>query len=344
MTAPKATFWATTTRGVAYVRAELPARYLPGVVVPEIDRRTSLYVDSQGKARFRDQVGVAVWENPGSYLPGRFIEGMLGYRIPTLIDVDDNYLTGNWAVSEGTWVKEIDRALDRPSIEGHKQLVGMVDGITVASEALVEPYSRYNENVTVVRNAVDPVDWHPKPETLKRRDGKIRVGVAVSASHHDDLPLITRALHRAAMRPNVEVMVIGHGRAEWEFPHLFIPWHDDLSDYRLDLAELDIMLAPIGKAQRWGIYRSDLKVLEAGMAGAAIICSDMPPYEAWEHGDMVLKAQSDRDFEEALMILLGDMDETADMARRLRDHVLEERTIQDEVETWKKALGISVLV
>lgn len=336
-----ATFWAPATPGSRYVRCDLPARALPGKVQALAELGPgALFIDDFGQVRIAGQEGAMVWSFPGAYTEYRMIEGAMAYGHRAFVDVDDCYLRPNWGTEEsGTWTYLIGQDRSDPrSLEGHRKIVGLVDGVICASERLCEAYVRVNPNVHLCPNAVDPTDWPRDPFSLKADDGKIRVGYAVSHSHFHDLPLVADALREASRLPNVEVVAFGVDRPEWRFPYLFVPWRDSLADLRLDLARtLDVGLAPVGRARRWGQYRSDVKLLEYAMAGACPVVSDEPPYATWGRGE-VLKARDGKEFTEHVLRLCADPQEARERARTLRGYVEEERSIERTIGLWRDVL------
>lgn len=320
------------TPAIAYVRSELPARYLPGKV--ELLGRHSLCVREDGSPWFTNQEGVAVWHAPGTHVQARMIEGMLAYGIPTFVDVDDNYLGSSWAINVGTWSRSAVPNL--PSSEIHKKICREVDGVICASAALCELYRRENSNVSLVRNAVCVEDW-PDPDKPSDRTGVVTVGVAMSESHRDGLLVATDALREASLA-GARVVAIGTYRHEWEFDLEVVPWIDSLEEYRRQLGSIDILVVPIAKNTRWAHYHSDLKLLEAGMAGCAVVCSDAEPYREWKSGDCVLKVSSPREMADAVVSLIEDMDRARALSSQLRCTVISDRTIDLEVSSWKTAL------
>lgn len=313
------------------MRCELPARHLPGKV-------TTLTSDSlvggilTDKVYFRDQEGTCVWSVPGSRTEGRMLEGMRAMDIPCLIDVDDNYTV--LADQKTDWVRDINPD-DHRSLRAHKLIVQQqASGVMCSTEALADIYSGLHDNVHVCPNTVDPQDW---PENPIKSINKVSVGFAGSVSHvRDDLRLVTKALRWASEQPDVEVVAIGHGRPDWDFPHLLVPWTNAHANYRWELCQLDIGLCPLVDTS-WSVGKSDLKVLEYAMAGALPIISRAGPFYEW--WDVLPTARTENEFLVMVKRALADPSATRARAREVREQVIRTRSTQANIDSWKEALA-----
>lgn len=274
-----------------------------------------------------------MWSIPGSRTEGRMLEGMRAMDIPCLVDVDDNYTV--LADQKTDWVRDINPD-DHSSLRAHKLIVKQqASGVICSTEPLADIYSRLHDNVHVCPNTVDLVDWlvDPIPDDC----AYIKVGFAGSVSHvRDDLRLITKALRWASEQPNVEVVAIGHGRPDWEFPHRLVPWTDSLEKYRWNLGLLDIGLCPLVDTS-WSVGKSDLKVLEYAMAGALPIISRAGPFYEW--WDVVPTARTENEFLVHVKRALADPAATRARAREVREQVIRTRSIQANIDSWKEALA-----
>ncbi len=76
--------------------------------------------------------------------------------------------------------------------------------------------------------------------------------------------------------------------------HNSIPWVRPARYQRIALP-FDIGLCPL-RHDSFTLGKSDCKVLEYLIAGAAPVCSNMPVFSAWEHGETCLKASGSETF------------------------------------------------
>lgn len=343
-------FYCQGTPSTAYVRCQLPARYLPGYAQMYWPIQKT---DEAGRVVFPTHEGAAVFQYPGDMIRSLLVAYMQEQGIRVLVDVDDNYLamSGDWAKRAG-WTHH---GAGPHSAERHRTIAGEADGVIVTTEHLARCYRKVNQNVYVCPNQIDPVDW---PEPVKE-DGLLRIGWFASLSHRADGALIAPALEWASRQPNVEVVLMGVGASRTElydehgelqgiesevwpeyrqvsFKH--IPATNDLSVYRAQIGCLDVGLAPV----RRGISadgRSDLKAIEYAAAGALPVLSEVPAYEGWRDGELCRKAATRKDFLRVVKELVANPEQTKQLAREARAHVLAERTVARNAWRWREAIA-----
>src|SRR4029077_409734 len=152
-----------------------------------------------------------------------------------------------------------------------------------------------------------------------------------------DLNDLRRALDWASRQPDVEVVLIGELLFEG-IPCTHIPWSASLPEFRRSVETIDVMLCPV-RENDWSRCKSDLKVLEAAMAGACAVVSRAEPYRSWwENGAPCYVAQDAKDFLKAVKHLVANRDEARETARLARKQVLAERSISVGIQSWREAL------
>lgn len=330
---PLATFWRQSTPGTYYARCLVPARHLPAQVLGF--KNTDL-AERKGNVFFPRQRGAAIWQFPGNATHGTLMAGMQDEGFPVLIEVDDSYLHAPDAFSSG-WQEDFDRngRTDNVSRAAHRRLAGFADGIIVSTEALAELYGDINEKVFVCPNSVETEDW--KFDSLKRDDGILRIGWAASHPHIVDAPLVRRALRWASRRDGVEVWIFGLGDVYRFGANVQdVPFTDSLDDYRRSLSLCDVLICPLIETE-WSRYKSDIKALEAAMAGTWPIVSTATAYKPWH--DRTLACTTAKDWEEAIRWAIRHPDEIPQLAAKARDYVLSERTIESSIGRWRSALA-----
>lgn len=339
-----ATFYYQATHACAYLRCILPARYLPGVAdgnmyshvrlkdgveAPqgEDDIEAIEFPYHHGKTAVMQFAGDSTWAILQHHLQENGIR--------TLVEVDDNYLTdpGKEVRTKSNWGQKIGSAMH--TYQGHRYITGWADGVIVTTEQLASAYRRVNENVFVIPNPVDPWDWRH----LKRKDdGIFRIGWLASHSHTKDIPLVTRAMEWASRQKDVEVVCLGITPG-WKFKHTQLPWVDDLDAYRMMMGMVDVGVCPVVPDQ-FSLFRSDVKASELAMGGAAVVCSDVPPYADWTHEQSCLKARSAKDFYHHIKRLVSDREETRALADEGRKWVDANRNIHRLMPLWEEALQV----
>jgi hypothetical protein len=294
--------------------------------------RECVYAQNEEDYWFPLHKGSAVFQFAGDGFWAAMVHGLQhkGHRV--LMEADDNYFTVAPSMKNTGWAKTKAKAIHGHSLEGHADILKWVDGCIVTTEHLAKQYRKHNKNVFVCPNTVDPIDW---PKRGKIDDGIFRIGWFASNSHVDDGKLVRRALEWASRQPNVEVLSMGY-HPDWRFPHRHIEWQD-LPAYREALFALDVGVAPI-IGTPWALCRSDLKALEYTMGGAALVLSDVAPYDLFTDNETCLKAKTPADFLKAIRHLVTNRDETKQLAANAKDYVNRYRTTQAQIGCWRAAI------
>lgn len=315
----KASFYYQATYATTYWRCLLPARYLPGQAVdyPEYRIRGD-------DIDFPSHRGAAVWQFPGDGARAVQMAAMQEDGVRVLVEADDSYFEK--APYGNAWGENLG---DGPHTrEAHRKILPWVDGIIVTTPHLAKRYRKFNQNVYVCPNQLDPEDW-AEPE----KDDILQVGWFASPSHRDDARLVKNALEWASKQDGVEVVTMGLDPG-WNFRRRHYPWTNDMGVYRKLIQTLDIGVAPVVETP-WASCRSDVKALEYSAAGAYPVVSESIPYENF-HGPCI-KAKTGRDFLDALISLIRNRDELPKLQKEAREYVLTERTVEKNVWRWEEA-------
>lgn len=332
----KATWWAQREGGNWYWRCTIPSRHLPGQVLSL--RYDDLREYDGHIVMPRHRGGAAVWSYAGNATRGILMRAQQQAGLRVLMEVDDNYLISSPPVPKGgtDWQFKLDKVSgsDRHSHEAHEKLARFADGIIVTTETLAAAYRKVNEHVYVCRNSVDLDDWE-EPE--KPNDGIFRVGYAASHSHWFDANDVQRALHWAAEQPGVQVVMLGLNPG-WSFNYTHVPWTKDLAGYRKSLQVIDLGLCPLREGP-WADSKSDIKLMEYAMSGAASVVADRPPYQDWVDSPEALTARTPKDFLKQVKWAVANQDGVREIAQAAKERILRERTIQHEIHKWAEAVA-----
>lgn len=333
----KATFYAGATPATTYVRCQLPARALPGIVQRTIPHT----MDTDGNLDFYEQVGATIWQFAGNKTAAVYTGAMRGLGIKVLIEVDDNYLInpGTSILKRQQWAMEIGGAEN--TRDGHRWVAEWADGIIVTTPYLAAQYRAVNKNVFVCPNSVDPNDW---PDPVKPDDGVFRICWFASQSHEDDIPIVTRAFEWASRQPNVEAWMVGLDpntklkfKQRWRFRYGQIPWINDLDDYRHAFQIFDLGLAPVSR-NPVGLGRSDLKCLEYLMGGALPVVQAAAPYHWWKDKPALIASDSEG-FLKQVQWAVANQTEVKARAAEARELVLRERTNVAQSQLYEEAVA-----
>jgi len=176
--------------------------------------------------------------------------------------------------------------------EEFKEVLSLVDYVTVSTQALADHFAQFTrEEPTVLYNHVD-VDWMVKISSKAKRmiDG-LTIGFSGSPTHWGDWR--KPSVPFARILREFDVQGVLHG----EVPRYLTFAAKDLvllggvpyAIYPVVLKQFDILLCAVDKDDPFNAGKSAIKALEAMAVGAIPICSRVGPYlELYEAGAPVV--------------------------------------------------------
>lgn len=293
---------------------------------------------------------LVVMQNTGSVEASTLGKFMIENKIPFVTEFDDfvHHISPNNHGGFHTW-NPATLFLHR-AMEMSRSALGM----TVSTPALAREYFPYNPNIFVVPNYLDRDKWDQP--TVKRVDGKIRIGWCGGNAHGDDLKMISKVLEKIVKEYKGKVVFETMGMTKQELHGVFpmestdeqscpscghegtLHHHpgESLQDYPTVLAQRgwDIAVAPVID-NGFGNAKSDLKLKEYSAVGLAVVASNVAPYrEASEDGCQVILARSFEDWYQGLKTLIDDAEKRQAMVRANKEWV-GRYWIQDGIlKTW----------
>jgi glycosyltransferase involved in cell wall biosynthesis len=184
--------------------------------------------------------------------------------------------------------------------------IRVADRVTVATAALAELVSKFNENVVIVPNYIPA--WVLEWERPKR--DRLTIGWMGSQAHAMDwdeaAPHIARFMKQ---NPEVGFHLIGGLYRDWfKLPEEQISatgWIDGVENVWRAI-DFDIALAPL-RPHVFNQSKSNLKALEAAALGIPIVASDSRPYSDFvEHGRTGFLVKRDHEWGKYLRELVND--------------------------------------
>lgn len=203
----------------------------------------------------------------------------------------------------------------------------------VSTEYLAEHYRGYIDDIVVVPNYIERGRWGDLKPT-RRHGAKPRVGWAGSITHDGDLAVIFDVVKATAK----EIDWVFLGMCPEEIRSCVAEFHPGvgLEDYPAKLAslELDLAVAPLEDVP-FNHGKSHLRLLEYGVLGYPVVCSDLTPYR----GDYPVTRVPNRykNWVEAIRGHVADRDELARRGDTLRDYIHAEWMLEDHLDAWRKA-------
>jgi glycosyltransferase involved in cell wall biosynthesis len=218
-------------------------------------------------------------------------------------------------------------------LERFRRGVGLCQRLVVATEPLAAAYSRLTDETVVVPNFLPPEPWR-NLAPRRRRGIRPRVGWAGSASHDGDLKMMAEVV--AGLAGEVDWVFLGRCPAAMR-PYLReLHRPVDIDDYPAKLAslDLDLAIAPL-EVNAFNEAKSHLKLLEYGVLGYPVVCTDIVPYQS----DFPVTRVRNRakDWIAAIREITGDREAAAELGRQLREHVLAHWMLEDHLDEWIKA-------
>jgi hypothetical protein len=241
-------------------------------------------------------------------------------------------------------------------------LLRSADVVTTTTDTLASYLRKWNPQVSVIPNSVDPDEW-----TCEPRSGEPRIGWTGSPTHFLDLAVALDAVREVqktipfmfvlqgiCQEPTLEelmqVLEIRWGQALFKTPlgrsiKLFM---DKLSGIRYEFhpnvtldkhpqkvcdLKLDVGIAPLLDDQ-FNRHKSCIKYYEYAMSGAVTLASHVVPYSS----EVPITAKNNRESWKRKLeeILQADR---AKLYREQRDWVLAHRNIEKNVELWEQMLA-----
>jgi O-antigen biosynthesis protein len=260
---------------------------------------------------------------------------------PLIFDADDNLIPKDNKITERKQAYP-DANEPRAIFEVYLQ---NVTAIAVSVPRLVDVYSPYNGDVTVLQNLCFPKDWkYPKKVNT---DGRPTVGWAGTSSHMIDHQIIENVLPRVAQKhPDVVFSFVGHinpqdlswlkvPRHNWAAYEPLTWWDDGVLTWPQYLANqgYDIGLAPLIDSEL-NQCRSLAKWFEYTMTDTPVVASNIGPYKNLYHQTDALLCVTDNDWVEAINTLIEQPKLRETYVRNAKSRIAKEYTNPKE---WRTA-------
>lgn len=231
-----------------------------------------------------------------------------------------------------------------------ERMLRRADLVTVSTPVLRSRLGRFNDQVRVLRNAVDP-SWYQTPADAAEVTGSPRLLYYGSPARMRDYEVCRPAVDQLVRElPEARRVWLGaHNARAGGSPAKVLaavdetgPFLDDPQAFAaaLTAARPDIGLAPlVGDA--FDQAKSELHWLEYSMAGAATVATRPPraggPYSAIRDGVDGLLAGNRQEWLSALRRLAGSAALREDLAAGARERVLAEYSVDVRAQEWADA-------
>lgn len=234
------------------------------------------------------------------------------------------------------------------------------DLVTTTSEFFVEVLKKFNKNVVSIPNSINFREKQNQINNIPHET--VNIGYVAGSSHLEDIKLL-RGVMSSTLNKNTQMHLCGFNSAKetalnsvWhkmeieftdnyafkdnrfiEYLHEFTQepypyqsqmkykrvWTKPINSYCQSYDEIDIALAPL-QDNKFNYYKSNLKMLEAGVKKKPIIVSGVQPYLDGEHGKnclMVDPKKEHKNWMKYIKQLVDSEQMRIDLGENLYEHV-----------------------
>jgi len=331
--------------GCGFYRCQLPARAIGAQVRDRLD----VVRDPLDPDRIVGCTGLStrgnLFQRPASTDLVDAIHTLQGLGMRAVLEVDDDVWSLDRRHNHAArhWTREACALL--------ALAIKRAAAVTVSTEPLAETVRRWNRNVHVIPNAIDPADFAPRTAA----DGLLRVGFFGTATHHADLKPVLPVLLDVARRPGVRLLFCGFDpfapyadpyRSELRHlptgqPYEYSGWATDMAQHYRNIARLDIAVAPLLDTA-FNRAKSGVKFLEAAAHGTPMVCAAVRPYQdTVRHGETGFLARTPADFAKYLNVLIRDGALRRRIGQAAREDVHARHTIAHRAVQWRAVLEVA---
>jgi len=256
------------------------------------------------------------------------------YGVPLVLDLDDNVENVPY-YNRGSQVYTPDSGL----LETTRELMDLVDAITVSTPYLAERMRQYSDNIHVLPNSIDFELWD-KPVQVPNKKS-IRIGWAGAQTHEDDFKLVKPALKEILRKyPNVRLYILGgvpDCLADFNHPRLVkkVVWYD-IFDYpvRLKHWNFDIGIAPL-RDNAFNRAKSNLRWLEYSAMGIPTVAGNVEPFSrSIAHGKTGMLAYEPDEWVACLSELIEDKSMRLEIGQAANDKVRRDYNMKRNARIW----------
>lgn len=232
-------------------------------------------------------------------------------------------------------IKSVHRAqMPKDILRSMRRGLGYVDRFVVSTQALADACSGLHGDIRVIENYLPPA-WWKGLVTARSRSGKPRVGWAGGISHTGDLDMIADVV--LALADEVDWVFMGMCPDKLRPVVKEVHKGVDISVYPQALAalNLDLAVAPL-EENLFNECKSNLRLLEYGACGFAVVCSDVRSYQ----GNLPVTRVKNRyrDWVDAIRMHVADLGATARAGEELHLQVMRDWMLAgDNLVAWQRA-------
>jgi glycosyltransferase involved in cell wall biosynthesis len=337
---------------LSLTRDNLPWKPLPRILAQPGDRQGCGYYRISAPLFALDQAGVAQGHDSQKFYTAVELERISPDLVVLQRPYTDSSLANLELLSQASKARRIfdmddllmripeksvhARSFPRDLLTRLKKAASLCDWLVVSTEPLARELRDLHPDIRVAPNRLPKHPWLSLAP--QRRIGpRPRVGWAGALGHEGDLQMVAEVF--AALAGEVDWIILGpcpevlkrHAREAGPM----VP----LADYPAALASLnlDLAIAPL-EVNGYNESKSALKLLEYGVLGYPVVCTDIAPYQ----GDFpVARVRNTAEaWIAAIREQVNDAAASAAAGDALREHVLRHWMLDDHLDDWRAAWGL----
>ena len=207
------------------------------------------------------------------------------------------------------------------------------DRVIVSTEPLAKYCHGMIDDIKIVPNSLETDVWLGL-ESKRQQSNKLRVGWAGALQHQGDLEMIAEVVKQTAS----EVDWIFMGMCPESIKPYIKEFQEsvDISDYPKVLAglNLDLAIAPL-EDNSFNEAKSNLRILEYGILGWPVICSDVYPYRS---APVTCVENTSESWLAAIVQAINSPDNLPNQGDTLCQWVTTNYLLEDNLDRWLEAL------
>ncbi len=216
-----------------------------------------------------------------------------------------------------------------------KSGVSLADKLIVSTPGLAEAVSDWHSNIQILELKL-PTDWWLNLEIHKTEHKKPRVGWAGGSSHRGDLELIFDVVKNLSNEVDWVFLGMCPEQLRPYVKEFHVGVSIDVYPQKLASLDLDLALAPLENSQ-FNDCKSNLRLLEYGVCGYPVICSDTRAYVESGLPVQIVKNRY-KDWVDAIRQHIDDLQTSTKIGHSLKAEVLDNWMLSsDALNKWTKA-------
>ena len=217
-----------------------------------------------------------------------------------------------------------------------RKALSLCDRMIVTTRTLADTYADMIDDIRVIPNRLRRDFWLPL-ESKRRAGKKPRVGWVGAQQHAGDLEIIIDAVKQTADKVDWIFM----GMCPEEIRPIVAEYDTDWVSYdkypaKMASLNLDIAVAPL-EQHRFNEAKSNLRLLEYGILGWPVVCTDIAPYQSYDAPVRRVPNETEA-WVEAIMDYANNLDRAAKDGDKLRSWVKRYFILEDHLDEWVRAL------